>query len=189
MQHMAMIQSAWRPLLPPSATEQNKLLSRMMQQVTQGDPYAYTIFKQDGKEFMWVLSDPILCHSMPGSWFMSCVGLATMLHPMITSAGIQCFWSWLHPHPCCVLYVIVNQPNMQFFPSGVGARPVVTRALAACPHQPFQDWRHTSPGVPGPFLQHFWFGGRCTAIVPADGTAGAKPRQALAAAAAGPRRE
>lgn len=56
MQHMAMIQSAWRPLLPPSATEQNKLLSRMMQQVTQGDPYAYTIFKQDGKEFMWVIT-------------------------------------------------------------------------------------------------------------------------------------
>jgi hypothetical protein len=56
MQHMAMVQSAWRPLLPPSATEQNKLLSRMMQQVTQGDPYAYTIFKQDGKEFMWVVT-------------------------------------------------------------------------------------------------------------------------------------
>lgn len=46
------IQATWAQYLPSSAPERNRRLSRRMKEVTAGDPFAYSIFKDDGKLFM-----------------------------------------------------------------------------------------------------------------------------------------
>jgi hypothetical protein len=54
LQDVAVITSAWLPLLPRTLGECNKLLSQRMRSVLAGDPVAYDLIKQDGKDFMWV---------------------------------------------------------------------------------------------------------------------------------------
>jgi hypothetical protein len=51
-QHVPAIAARWRPLLPDDAQERNRLLSRRMKALSYPDPFAYDIFKQDGKEYM-----------------------------------------------------------------------------------------------------------------------------------------
>lgn len=51
-QHVPMIAQRWRPLVPGEPQERNRLLSRRMKVLTHPDPYAYDIFKQDGKDYM-----------------------------------------------------------------------------------------------------------------------------------------
>eukprot|EP00883_Tetradesmus_obliquus_P007395 jgi/Sobl393_1/18013/SZX62610.1 len=52
LQDVTVITSAWLPLLPRTLGECNKLLSQRMRTVLAGDPVAYDLMKQDGKDFM-----------------------------------------------------------------------------------------------------------------------------------------
>jgi hypothetical protein len=52
LQDVTVITSAWLPLLPRTLGECNKLLSQRMRSALAGDPVAYELIKQDGKDFM-----------------------------------------------------------------------------------------------------------------------------------------
>lgn len=51
-QDTALIAAAWLPLLPKTLADCNKLLSVRMKAALTGDPVAFDLMKQDGREFM-----------------------------------------------------------------------------------------------------------------------------------------
>jgi hypothetical protein len=48
----AAVAARWAPLLPPAPADRNRLLSRRMRALTHPDPFAYELFKQDGRDYM-----------------------------------------------------------------------------------------------------------------------------------------
>lgn len=50
--HAAAIERRWAPLLPGTPQERNKLLSRRMKALTHPDPFAFDVFKADGRQYM-----------------------------------------------------------------------------------------------------------------------------------------
>jgi hypothetical protein len=51
-QDITVITAAWLPLLPPTLGECNKLLSMRMKAALTADPVAFSLIKQDGRDFM-----------------------------------------------------------------------------------------------------------------------------------------
>jgi hypothetical protein len=51
LQDVAVVATAWLPLLPGSSAERNRLLSSAMKAALGDDPVAFDLIKQDGRDF------------------------------------------------------------------------------------------------------------------------------------------
>ncbi|KAI8468759.1 MAG: hypothetical protein J3K34DRAFT_459699 [Monoraphidium minutum] len=139
-QHVPVIAQRWRPLLPDDAQERNRLLSRRMKALTHPDPYAYDLFKQDGKEYMTGVIAPLEFKDRFFAIFGRCPGAPDLFIQMallVPSAPRRLALLQLAADPWALPSGPLELPELPAGPAASpGAPPPPSPPAAAADHNP-----------------------------------------------------